>query len=75
MHYHNHERRDEVWTVINGKGIVVLDGVRQTVAAPEVISIKRGTKHTIIAETELTLIEVQHGKDITVEDKQKFPLP
>ena len=31
-------------------------------------------RHTVIAETELKLIEVQIGKDISVEDKQKFDL-
>ncbi len=48
----------------------------RAVKASDVISIKRGgVKHTIIAETELTLIEVQHGKAITVEDKETFPSP
>ncbi|WP_320122788.1 sugar phosphate nucleotidyltransferase [uncultured Sphaerochaeta sp.] len=75
MHYHSHRQRDEVWTVIGGRGIVVLDGERRAVNASDVISIKRGVKHTIIAETELTLIEVQHGKAITVEDKETFPSP
>ncbi len=52
-----------------------MDGEMRAVKASDVISIKRGVKHTIIAETELTLIEVQHGKAITVEDKETFPSP
>ncbi|MGE4453869.1 MAG: sugar phosphate nucleotidyltransferase [Sphaerochaeta sp.] len=75
MHYHSHRQRDEVWTVIGGEGIVVLDGERRTVKAPDVVSIKRGVKHTIIAKTDLSLIEVQYGKTITVDDKEKFPTP
>nr|WP_319472979.1 sugar phosphate nucleotidyltransferase [uncultured Sphaerochaeta sp.] len=75
MHYHSHAQRDEVWTVIGGKGIVVLDGEKRTVKASDVIFIKSGVKHTIIAETELELIEVQHGKTITVDDKEMFQYP
>jgi mannose-1-phosphate guanylyltransferase len=33
-----------------------------------------GCRHTIMAETELKLIEVQLGKEINVNDKQKFAL-
>ena len=33
-----------------------------------------GCHHTVIAETELKLIEVQVGEDINVHDKQKFDL-
>ena len=34
----------------------------------------RGCKHTVFAETELKMIEVQIGKDISVEDKIKYDL-
>lgn len=33
-----------------------------------------GCKHTIVADTELQVIEVQMGKDISVHDKEKFEL-
>jgi mannose-1-phosphate guanylyltransferase len=33
-----------------------------------------GTKHTIIARTELKVIEVQIGREISVHDKQKYEL-
>jgi mannose-1-phosphate guanylyltransferase len=39
-----------------------------------VITIEAGCRHTIIAETELKVIEVQLGKEISVHDKQKFEL-
>ena len=35
---------------------------------------KAGCRHTIAAVTELKLIEVQLGKEIDVNDKQKFEL-
>ena len=33
-----------------------------------------GSRHTVFAQSELQLIEVQLGRDITVHDKQKFEL-
>ena len=38
----------------------------------DVITIEAGCKHTIIAETELKIIEVQLGKEISVNDKHKY---
>lgn len=72
MNYHSHERRDEVWTIIEGTGQVILDGVQKPVKAGDVVSMKAGCRHTLIADTELKAIEVQTGRDISVHDKQKF---
>lgn len=72
MNYHSHERRDEVWNVISGSGRAVIDGKVTQVKAGKVLTMHAGCKHTIIADTELKLIEVQVGKDISVHDKQKF---
>jgi len=74
MNYHSHQERDEVWTVISGKGTVILDGKKQTITTGDVITMPRGCKHTVFAETELKMIEVQIGKDISVEDKIKYDL-
>ena len=75
MNYHSHERRDEVWTIISGKGKTIVDGMEQPVKAGDVITMAAGCKHTIVAETELQLIEVQLGTDISVSDKHKFDFP
>lgn len=74
MNYHSHEYRDEIWTVIAGNGKVVVDGIKWRVKAGDVINMPAGCKHTIIAETELQVIEVQIGKSIRVSDKQKHEL-
>lgn len=74
MNYHSHEHRDEVWTIISGKGRTVVDGMEQQVSAGDVITMEAGCRHTIFAETELQVIEVQLGKEISVHDKQKFEL-
>lgn len=72
MNYHSHERRDEVWVVLSGTGRTVVDGMEQRIRPGDVITMAAGCKHTVIADTELKLIEVQLGKDITVEDKIKY---
>ena len=69
MRYHSHEHRDEVWTVIEGKGRIILDDEIKFVEVGDVVKIPAGMKHTIIADTNLKVIEVQIGRDITVEDK------
>ncbi|MBR4639178.1 MAG: cupin domain-containing protein [Butyrivibrio sp.] len=74
MNYHSHKNRDEVWVVLSGKGRTVVDGMEQNIKAGDVITMSAGCRHTVFAETELKLIEVQLGKDITVEDKQKYNL-
>lgn len=74
MNYHSHMKRNEVWVVIAGSGKTIVDGMEQMVKVGDVITIQAGCKHTVIAETELQIIEVQLGKDITIEDKQKFEI-
>lgn len=74
MNYHSHKNRDEVWVVISGQGKTIVDDMEQKVSAGDVITMSAGCRHTILAETELKLIEVQLGNEITVQDKQKFEL-
>jgi mannose-1-phosphate guanylyltransferase len=75
MNYHSHEHRDEIWNVIAGCGSAVIDGKWQRVKSGDVLVMKAGKRHSILAETELKVIEVQTGKDIRVEDKQKYEMP
>lgn len=74
MNYHSHDRRDEVWTVISGEGRTIVDGMEQPVKAGDVVTMQAGCRHTIIADTELQVIEVQLGKEISVDDKHKYEL-
>lgn len=74
MNYHSHKNRDEVWVIISGEGKTIVDGMEQDVHVGDIIAMQAGCRHTIIAKTELKLIEVQLGKEIAVYDKQKFPL-
>lgn len=74
MNYHSHQYRDEVWTVIAGEGRTIVDGMEQPIKTGDVITMQAGCKHTVIADTELKLIEVQLGKNISVHDKEKHEL-
>ena len=74
MNYHSHERRDEVWTIVSGNGRTIVDGMEQQVTAGDVITIQAGCRHTIMADSELEVMEVQLGREISVHDKQKFEL-
>lgn len=74
MHYHSHDYRDEVWTIVSGTGKTIVDGMEQFVKPGDVITLEAGCRHTIIAETELKVVEVQLGKEISVNDKHKFTL-
>ena len=71
MHYHSHKLRDEVWTVVAGSGIATIDDVRTEISVGDVLTMKVGQKHMVEAVSELKLIEVQIGDEISVQDKDK----
>lgn len=74
MKYHSHERRDEVWTVIEGTGRTIVDGMEQVVRPGDVVTIAAGCKHTLIADTDMNVIEVQIGEEISQADKTVFSM-
>ena len=76
MNYHSHNNRDEVWTVVQGTGRTIVDGMEQLIKPGDVIAITAGCKHTVIAGAEgLKMIEVQIGTNISVTDKKKYEMP
>ena len=71
--YQVHHHRSEVWTIVEGEGEFVLDGVRRKVARADVLNIPVGHLHAIRATTgDLTLIEVQLGNPLVEEDIERF---
>ncbi|WP_225047577.1 sugar phosphate nucleotidyltransferase [Lacticaseibacillus kribbianus] len=72
MNYHSHVHRDEVWTVLTGTGWTVIDGAVRAVRPGDVVRLPAGSRHTIIADTELRVIEVQTGESISAQDKRKY---
>lgn len=74
MNYHSHDHRDEIWTILSGRGRTIVDGMEELVGPGDVITMEAGCKHTVIADTKLEMIEVQLGKEIDVHDKHKYEM-
>lgn len=68
LSYQYHHQRKEVWTIISGKGEIILDGEMKKIQAGDVIEIFAGMKHSIKAITDLEFIEVQTGSVLLKED-------
>lgn len=71
--YQVHHHREEVWTIINGTGRVVLGGEERRVKAGDVVHIRREQFHAIRAITDLYIIEVQSGDRLTEDDITRYP--
>lgn len=74
LHYHSHEHRDETWTVVSGEGIAVLDDAEVQLHPGTMLRLPAGCRHTMMARTEMTVIEVQVGENISSSDKCKYSL-
>ncbi|MFI3213719.1 MAG: sugar phosphate nucleotidyltransferase [Eubacteriales bacterium] len=74
MSYHSHDYRGEVWTIVSGNGIAVVDGMEQVLRPGDVITIAPGCKHIIKANSDLDIIEVQLGETIAADDKHKYEM-
>ncbi|OPA80029.1 mannose-1-phosphate guanylyltransferase [Paenibacillus selenitireducens] len=68
LSYQYHLLRDEVWTVIAGSGEMVLNGKHFLVNSGDVLVIAKDTRHSLRAETEMEIIEVQTGTELIEED-------
>ena len=70
--YQKHKYRNEVWTIVEGEGEVIVRTKKQKVSVGSVVVIKCGELHSIKANTDMTLIEVQHGTKLDEEDIYRF---
>lgn len=71
---HFHRKRQETWTILSGKGVVVFDGVNRNIGTGDVVQIPNNVTHSISARTDLELIEVQTGEELTDNDIWEVPL-
>ncbi|HZG86181.1 sugar phosphate nucleotidyltransferase [Paenibacillus sp.] len=71
LSYQFHNHRTETWTIISGKGEVVIDGKARKVLPGDVVKIPNKCKHSIRAETTLEFIEIQYGT-ISEEDVHRL---
>lgn len=70
--YQVHRHRSEVWTIVEGEGIFVLDGVERKVNAGDTLVIPVNHFHALKALTSLTFIEVQTGNPLVEEDIKRM---
>ncbi|WP_438349497.1 sugar phosphate nucleotidyltransferase [Paenibacillus sp. FA6] len=68
LSYQYHSLRDEVWTVVSGHGEMVLNGKHLSVNSGDVLVISKDTRHSLRAETEMDIIEIQTGTELIEED-------
>ncbi|MDD5951658.1 MAG: sugar phosphate nucleotidyltransferase [Bacteroidales bacterium] len=70
--YQLHRHRSEVWTFVQGEGKVVLGTEVTRVKAGDTMVAPVGVKHSVLADTDLTLIEVQCGHPLSEEDVERY---
>lgn len=70
--YQRHRHRTEIWTFTEGIGELILDGEIKRVGRGDAAVIKPGMKHAIKGISELHIIEVQVGDELTEEDIERL---
>ena len=74
LSYQRHRRRDEHWTIVEGRARVTLDGREVELAPGQALEVPAGTAHRIesIGERTLVFIEVQTGTYFGEDDIERL---
>ena len=72
--YQYNTKRSEVWVIVKGKGILTVDDVDTVVSAGSVIQVPDSTKYSLLAATQIELIEIQLGREESKEKDAMLPL-
>lgn len=70
--YQSHTIRDEIWTIVDGTGDLLIDGHVRNVRRGDVAYITKGQKHAIRATADLRMIEVQMGVELVESDIERY---
>ena len=73
--YQRHFHRDEYWTIVDGEGEIIIEGEKRTVKRGDTFIIRKDNLHTIKANTQLTIIEVQMGDLLSEDDIERISFP
>ncbi len=70
LSYQYHNKRSEAWTIVEGTGIITLNGQEKEYSKGETVLIPQGAKHRIKNKDQkkLILIEVQTGSYFGEDD-------
>ena len=67
--YQYHNNRSEFWSIAQGEGYLILDGVLTKVSAGDTVFIEKNVKHSIKAiNGDLVILEVQYGTECNEDD-------
>lgn len=72
LSYQAHQNRSEQWTIVGGRGELIIDGIEKVVNVGDSVYIEKGMKHAIRAISTLHIIEVQLGHELTEEDITRY---
>ncbi|PGV53356.1 sugar phosphate nucleotidyltransferase [Bacillus sp. AFS037270] len=72
LSYQYHKYRREVWTIVNGEGVLLLNNEFKVIRPGDIVEIPIGTKHAVKAVTDLEFIEVQTGTQLVEEDNHRI---
>ena len=70
--YQRHKHRIEIWIFTEGVGELILDEEIKEVHRGDVTVVRAGVRHAIKAVSELHIIEVQIGDELTEDDIERL---
>ncbi|RGR83288.1 mannose-1-phosphate guanylyltransferase [Heyndrickxia coagulans] len=68
LSYQVHYKRTEIWTILKGSGILLLNDNFSNIKVGDTIEIQPGFKHGLLANENIELIEIQNGSELIEED-------
>lgn len=74
LSYQYHNYRQEVWTIVKGEGVILINNEFKVIRSGDVVEIPTGIKHAVKAITDLEFIEVQTGTQLVEEDNHRILL-
>ncbi|NWQ41105.1 cupin domain-containing protein [Bacillus sp. EB106-08-02-XG196] len=74
LSYQFHNYRREVWTIVKGEGVLLLNDEFRVIRPGDVVEIPIGIKHAVKAVIDLEFIEVQTGTQLVEEDNHRILL-
>jgi mannose-6-phosphate isomerase-like protein (cupin superfamily) len=74
LSYQRHKKRSEHWVIVEGRGVVTLDGRDMDVSAGQKVDVAEGVAHRIAnsGETPLVFIEIQMGDYFGEDDIERL---
>ena len=70
--YQKHNHRSETWTIVKGKGQLLINNQIRIIKEGESVVINKEDRYSIKAIDELHIIEVQIGDELSDEDEERF---